>query len=170
MRRSLWPAGLFAILAGTAAIGWARQQAPAPAAPTASLADVRKWIEKGNAEWVDGFRRADAAPIASSFAEDAVNVAADGTYDRGREAILSRMTAYLKTTGPASEARVDIGDLVVDGDLAYEWGRADGRFSGKTGGPTRRTGRYLTCWKRQADGSWKIFRNNSLPMGIERSN
>ena len=28
--------------------------------------------------------------------------------------------------------------------------------------PEKRAGRYLTCWKKQSDGSWKIFRNLSL--------
>lgn len=124
---------------------------------------VRRAIEAGNAQWIDGFRRADASPVADSFAEDAVNVGKDGTTDRGRDAIAARMRDYLKTTGPATSARVDIGDFVVDGDLVYEWGRSDARFSPKAGGPDRRVGRYLTCWKRQPDGTWKIFRNNSLP-------
>lgn len=132
-------------------------------AAAASKEDVRRSIEAGNAQWVEGFRRADADPIAASFTEDAVNVGKDGTADSGREAIRARVRDYLKTSGPAVSARADIGDFVVDGDLAYEWGKSDARFAPKAGGPEKRVGRYLTCWKRQPDGSWKIFRNLSLP-------
>lgn len=148
-------AGVLAAV-GSAAAGNARGGKP-------DAAEVRRWIDIGNAQWMDGFRRADAAPIAESFAEDAVNVGRDGACDRGREAIRTRMAEFLKSSGPASDARVDVGQVVVDGDLAYEWGRSDARFSGRSGGPTRRAGRYLTCWKKQPDGSWKIYRNNSLP-------
>lgn len=154
---------LGAVLAGVLAVSARAAGGPDSKSPADSAAEVRKWIDIGNEQWMDGFRRADAAPIALSFAEDAVNVSADGTCDRGREAIRARMAAYLLKSGPATETRVDVGQVVVDGELAYEWGRADARFAGKPGGPARRTGRYLTCWKRQPDGSWKIFRNNSLP-------
>ena len=168
MRKWSSAAALAATL-GAAAIGMAMaSQGAVPAAPATPAApgardEIRRAIEAGNAQWIDGFRRADAAPVALSFSEDAVNVGKDGTVDRGRDAIAARMRDYLKTTGAATSARVDIGDFVVDGDLVYEWGRSDARFSGKTGGPDRRVGRYLTCWKRQPDGGWKIFRNLSLP-------
>jgi uncharacterized protein (TIGR02246 family) len=138
--------------------------AAALAAPpeTASRAEVRKWIEKGNSLWVDGFKRGDAALVAEAFAPDAVNVGKDGTADVGRDAIRERTRKYLETSGPATTARADIGDFVISGDLAYEWGTSDARFAPKPGGPAKRAGRYLTCWKKQPDGSWKIFRNNSL--------
>ena len=129
---------------------------------TASKAEVRKWIEKGNSQWVEGFKRGDAALVAEAFAPDAVNVGKDGTVDVGRDAIRERTRKYLETSGPATTARADIGDFVVSGDLAYEWGTSDARFAPKPGGPAKRAGRYLTCWKKQPDGSWKIFRNNSL--------
>ncbi len=129
---------------------------------TASRAEVRKWIEKGNSQWVEGFKRGDAALVAEAFAPDAVNVGKDGTADVGRDAIRERTRKYLETSGPATAARADIGDFVISGDLAYEWGTSDARFTPKPGGPAKRAGRYLTCWKKQQDGSWKIFRNNSL--------
>ena len=128
----------------------------------ASKAEVRKWIEKGNSQWVEGFKRGDAALVAEAFAPDAVNVGKDGTSDVGRDAIRERTRKYLETSGPATTARADIGDFVISGDLAYEWGTSDARFAPKPGGPAKRAGRYLTCWKKQPDGSWKIFRNNSL--------
>lgn len=149
MRTRLWVAGV-AVSALALAAGPSKDE-------------VRRAIEAGNAQWIDGFRRADPDPVAASFTEDSVNVAADGTADRGRDAIRDRMRAYLERSGPAVSARVDIGDFVIDGDFAYEWGRSDARFAGKPGGPAKRTGRYLTCWRRQPDGGWKIFRNLSLP-------
>jgi len=128
----------------------------------AARAEVRKWIEKGNAEWVEGFRRGDAAMAVAGFASDAVNVGKDGTVDVGRDAIQERTRKYMETSGPAKTARADIADLVITGNLAYEWGTSEARFAPKPGGPEKRAGRYLTCWKKQPDGSWKIFRNLSL--------
>ena len=151
-----------AALAMLAAAALASRMAAAGPTDSASKAEIRRWIEKGNQEWVDGFKRADAALVAEAFAPDAVNVGKDGTVDVGRDAIRERTRKYLETSGPAKTARADIADFVVSGNLAYEWGTSDARFAPKPGGPEKRAGRYLTCWKKQPDGSWKIFRNNSL--------
>ncbi|MDQ6894730.1 MAG: SgcJ/EcaC family oxidoreductase [Acidobacteriota bacterium] len=156
--RNRIPATVLATLA--AAVIAAAAQAGPP--ETASRSEVRKWIEKGNSQWVEGFKRGDPSLVAEAFAPDAVNVGKDGTADVGRDAIRERTRKYLETSGPATSARADIGDFVISGDLAYEWGTSDARFAGKPGGPAKRAGRYLTCWKKQPDGSWKIFRNNSL--------
>jgi len=56
-----------------------------------------------------------------------------------------------------------VGDVALDGDLAYEWGRSEFHFAPKPEGSAVRAGRYLTAWKRRAGGGWKILSNNSLP-------
>lgn len=128
-----------------------------------SASEVRRAIEAGNATWERAFRTLDAAAIASTFDAEGVNVGADGTCTKGREAIEASMRAYLERSGPATSTRVVIGDVVLDGDLAYEWGHSEFRFAGNPGGPKARVGRYLAVWKRQPDGGWKLFRNVGLP-------
>jgi uncharacterized protein (TIGR02246 family) len=159
--RNRVPATALATLAA-AAIGAAALAGPPDGSSNASKAEVRKWIEKGNSQWIEGFKRGDAALVAEAFAPDAVNVGKDGTVDVGRDAIRERTRKYMETSGPAKTARADIEEFVVSGNLAYEWGTSEARFAPKPGGPEKRAGRYLTCWKKQPDGSWKIFRNNSL--------
>jgi ketosteroid isomerase-like protein len=146
MRKGVPAAALASICAAVLIVG-RTSAAPADPSGDAAKAEVRKWIEKGNAEWVEGYKRADAAMVVAGFASDAVN---------------ERTRKYMETSGPAKTARADIADLVVSGNLAYEWGTSEARFAPKPGGPEKRAGRYLTCWKKQPDGSWKIFRNLSL--------
>jgi len=127
-----------------------------------ATAQVRRAIETGNATWERAFRSLDAAAIASTFDEEGVNVGADGTCMRGRAAIEAAMRSYFERSGPATATQVDIGDVALDGDLAYEWGHSDFQFAGKPGGPRQRAGRYLAVWKRQPDGGWKLLRNLGL--------
>jgi uncharacterized protein (TIGR02246 family) len=138
---------------------------PSPSRPASgsSAAEVRRAIEAGNATWERAFRNLDAAAIASTFDEDGVNVGVDGSCMKGRAAIENAMRSYLERSGPATDTKVEIGDIVLDGDLAYEWGRSAFHFSGKSGGPTERVGRYLAVWKRQPDGGWMLLRNIGLP-------
>ena len=154
MRRR-FPATLLPVLAAAALAITALAAGPPE---SASRAEVRRWIEAGNQKWIEGFKRADASLVA----EDAVNDGKDGTGDVGRDAIRERTRKYMETSGPAKTARADIEEFVISGNLAYEWGTSEARFAPKPGGPEKRAGRYLTCWKKQPDGSWKIFRNNSL--------
>jgi ketosteroid isomerase-like protein len=57
-------------------------------------------------------------------------------------------------------------DVMVSGDLAVETGTFAWTLQPKSGAEVKDKGKYLTVWKRQADGSWKIVRdidNSDLP-------
>lgn len=156
--------GILTVLAGAAASAFSGPpSAPPPSPGTGQAAEVRRAIEGGNATWEKAFRTLDAAAIASTFDEEGVNVGADGACTKGRPAIEETMRAYLERSGPATSTSVVIGDVVLDDDLAYEWGHSEFRFAGKPGGPKARVGRYLAVWKRQPDGGWKLLRNIGLP-------
>jgi ketosteroid isomerase-like protein len=60
------------------------------------------------------------------------------------------------------------GRLVQDGitragALLYEWGHAELEIARPGGEPAHVTGRYLTVWRQDAGGRWRIIRNLSLP-------
>jgi uncharacterized protein (TIGR02246 family) len=126
-------------------------------------AEVSHAIEVGNATWERAFKNLDAAAISSTFDEEGVNVGADGTCMKGRGAVEAAMRSYFERSGPATATKVEIGDIVLDGDLAYEWGHSEFHFASKPGGPTERVGRYLAIWRHQPDGKWKLLRNLGLP-------
>lgn len=50
----------------------------------------------------------------------------------------------------------------MEGALVYEWGHAAIDVESSRGTASSR-GRYVTVWKRAADGRWRIWRNLSLP-------
>ncbi len=158
MKRSSF---LFSFLASVAMPALASPPSPAPG--PATEAEVRRAIDDVNATWQKAFRTLDAAAIAGTFDEEGVNVGADGTCSKGRAAIEAGMRSYFERSGPATTTKVEVKQVVVDGDLAYEWGRSEFHFGPKPGGPAVRAGRYLAAWKRQADGGWKLYRNLGLP-------
>jgi ketosteroid isomerase-like protein len=43
-----------------------------------------------------------------------------------------------------------------DGDMGFTWGHYEGRSKDRDGSPIITTGRYMTVWKKQPDGSWKV--------------
>lgn len=55
------------------------------------------------------------------------------------------------------------GEIYPSGDMGYTSGRYTLSFDGQDGKPVRSTGSYLTVWKKQKDGSWKIFTDMGSP-------
>jgi ketosteroid isomerase-like protein len=42
------------------------------------------------------------------------------------------------------------------GDMGYTWGHYEGRSKDANGNPVVTSGRYMTIWRKQPDGSWKV--------------
>lgn len=66
----------------------------------------------------------------------------------------AKIRAYL--SGYPTIARIDITAIEIEGrvDLAYERGQYDVIAGGITD-----IGSHFTLWRKQADGSWKIYRD-----------
>jgi len=57
-------------------------------------------------------------------------------------------------------------DVMVGGGVAVETGTFEWMLQPKSGAAVKDKGKYLTVWKRQPDGTWKIVRdinNTDLP-------
>jgi ketosteroid isomerase-like protein len=119
---------------------------------------LRKSVASGNQDWVDGLKAHDAARVAVAYEENATNCAAGHDCVQGRAAFVKQLAERIAKMGVVTDAWVRSARTVLDGDLAYEWGRAGFRHDGK-----EFAGRYVTVWRKQADGTWKIFHNAGLP-------
>jgi ketosteroid isomerase-like protein len=54
-------------------------------------------------------------------------------------------------------------DVSTSGDLGYTWGRYEYRDRAADGRSVVETGSYVTIWRRQADGSWKVVLDGGTP-------
>ena len=48
------------------------------------------------------------------------------------------------------------GAMGPSGDMGYTWGHYEGHSKDANGNPVTTTGRYITIWRKQPDGSWKV--------------
>ena len=46
--------------------------------------------------------------------------------------------------------------MSASGDMGFTWGQYEGDSKDAEGNPVKKTGRYMTVWKKQPDGSWKV--------------
>ena len=47
-------------------------------------------------------------------------------------------------------------DIAASGDLGYTWGTFEFHSKDKDGKDVVDQGKYMSVWKKQADGSWKV--------------
>jgi uncharacterized protein (TIGR02246 family) len=129
--------------------------------PVDNLAAVRRAIDKGNAQWSEGWAKGDAALVAAIFASDGVQLAGNGEIIRGPREIRDRQKKQMESVDPGTKVTVTTTKVWLDGDTAYETGKYKYEYKEK-GKPAVDEGRYVTTWKRQKDGSWKL----SMDMGV----
>ena len=138
-----------------------KNQPAVPSAPE-TLADVRRAINKGNAQWSEGWEKGDPAMVAAIFAGDGVLLASDGKVFKGPQQILERQKTAMQSVDPGVKVTVTTTNVWLDGDTAYETGKYKYEYKEK-GTPAMDEGRYVTTWKRQKDGSWKLSMDMGLP-------
>jgi len=139
-------ASCFALLLGCA------HEAPA----TGSVSALKATIQQKEAEFAQALIRGDAAAIAGFFREDGQFIPG---WQKGRVEGRAAIQAFYQqrfATARFLEAAIHSDAVGTDGDLAYE--RGTNRLTRQTGdaAPVTTTGRYLTVWRHDADGQWRI--------------
>ncbi|HEY0786253.1 MAG TPA: DUF4440 domain-containing protein [Acidobacteriaceae bacterium] len=112
---------------------------------TAFLFDLEAKFARATAE-------GGGAAFAAWFADDAVTLSNGKAPVTGHSAIAAQATwsakAYQLTWTPSG------GQLA--GDMGYTWGHYEGHSLGPDGQKSSTTGRYITIWKKQPGGDWKV--------------
>ena len=134
-------------------------------ATTADAGAVRASIDSLNAKFVDAAKRGDTATIAGIYADDAIVMMSNTEAWRGRDA-LRKGWAGMLSQGTLKDFSLKTEDVDVGGDLIVETGVYEMTLQPTTGKEMKDKGKYVVVWKRQPDGSLKIFRdvgNSDLP-------
>jgi ketosteroid isomerase-like protein len=94
------------------------------------------------------------AAFADWLAEDGVTLGNGEAPVVGKVAIAKSANwspqAYQLTWTPTDAA------MGPSGDIGYTWGHFEARSKDVNGNPVTTTGRYITIWRKQQDGSWKV--------------
>jgi ketosteroid isomerase-like protein len=92
--------------------------------------------------------------FAAWFAPDAVTLANGKAPVVGHDAIAAGATwspeSYRLTWTPEG-ARMG-----PEGDMGFTWGHYQGVSKDEQGNTVKTSGRYMTVWKKQTDGTWKV--------------
>jgi len=94
------------------------------------------------------------AGFADWFAEDAVALGNGAAPHIGKVAIAKSAAwspkEYQLTWTPTDAM------MGPSGDMGYTWGHFEGRSKDANGNSVSTSGRYITMWRREPDGNWKV--------------
>ncbi len=124
------------------------QGAPLVKAETEFCLDVAK---RGVEGWVDWF-----AENGSELQDKPVT---------GKAAVREAIKGFLETPGLVFYWYATKAEIFPSGDTGFTSGRYHFDFIGKDGKQSIEDGAYITIWKKQKDGSWKVFADTGAPDG-----
>lgn len=117
------------------------------------MEDIHSSITAANQQFMDAFRRLDAAGIAALYTEDAKILPPGAEMMTGKEAIQSFWQGVMDMG--IKEAKLEIVEVQSEGDLAYEVSRFTLTGQQVGGENIQLTGKYVVVWKNR-EGSWKL--------------
>jgi uncharacterized protein (TIGR02246 family) len=127
----------------------------------------RAAIRTTDAAWASAAAAKNADEAASFLAADATMMPPHESVIVGKDAIAQWMAQTLSNPGFSISWQATAVDVAASGDFAYSTGTNQVQVSMPDGSTITDTGKGLTIWKKQADGTWKVavdIFNSDTPM------
>jgi uncharacterized protein (TIGR02246 family) len=126
----------------------------APQAPPVNLEAERAALAAADQAWSQTVP--DVEKFVSFFAEGGTMLTPDAPIAEGQEAIRAAATSMFALPGFGLSWKNTKADVAASGDLGYTVGTYEMTMNDAAGQPSTMAGKYLTVWKKQADGQWKV--------------
>jgi len=114
-------------------------------------------IVKADADFARSVADKNRQQFLSFIAEAAIFNGGAADELHGREAVIADWAPFFAPDGPTLTWAPTAGEVIGAGDLGYTTGRSVFSSKDADGKPIERRGQYITVWKKQADGSWKVI-------------
>jgi len=106
------------------------------------LTQIKKDIDKGNATWIEAFKKQDADMLAKAFHEDGAILSGNERIVRGRDAVRESMHAWMQQIGKSTFTIVSDDVYVLDMEI-YE----KGHYTLTIEDGTEYDGKFVVVWK-----------------------
>jgi len=141
------------------------KQQPPPSPPDTRAADERA-VREADAAWSKAAAAKDVEAYVGFLAEDASVFPPNAPMQTGKEANRKAASEMMASPGFALSWQANKVEASRSGDLAYTVGTYQTTVNNPKGKPVTDRGKYVTVWKKQADGQWKVaadIYNSDLP-------
>ena len=130
---------------------------------------IRAAIDSMNAQFSVAFKAGDATKAASFYADDATSMPPNSEPENGRAAIEKGYVDLFKALGKVDDFTAQSKDFAAYSDHVIDIGSYAFSFTPPGAKEAVKDhGSFINYWRKQADGSWKIYRDaivsaNPLP-------
>ena len=148
---NLWNASAASVVLAVVAMVSPGAQAPSP-----NLQAAADQIVKSDAAFAQSVADKNREKFLSFIAEATTFSGGTANELHGRDAVMKAWGDFFTPDGPTLSWTPTKGDVIGAGDVGYTTGNSVFRQKDKSGKVTERRGQYVTIWKKQSDGSWKV--------------
>lgn len=138
----------------------------AACAPKMDLDAARASLRAADEQWSAVAGAKNAAGFAAAFAADARLLPPNSPAITGAENFHKFASELMANPGFALAWKPAVAEVAASGDLGYTLGAYELTLATSDGMPMTDKGKYVTVWKKQADGQWKVVAdtfNSDLP-------
>jgi ketosteroid isomerase-like protein len=136
---------------------------------SAAQASGKKSVDSllaADAGWMKVFSAKNLAQSVAYFEENGSMLGPNAPIVTGKEAITKNLSQFFAIPALKLTWLADKANVARSGELGYTSGAYQMTFSDATGKTLSDKGKYVTVWKKQKDGSWKVsldIFNTDLP-------
>jgi len=150
-------AALLMVVSCLVVIGCTQTQPTPTAQPDTRIAD-KKAISDSEAAWVADWKARDLEKIVGNYTDNAIVMEPGMPAMKGKDAIRAGMKQALDDRNFALTFTATNVEVSKGSDLAFSHGTFTATLSdAKTRKPVTETGKYVTVYRKTADGSWKAI-------------
>ena len=120
-------------------------------------ANAEDAIRDADAAWLKAYEAKDIDKSVEFLDENASMLAPNTPIATGKAAISKLIAGELALQDSKIRWHPDKAGVAQSGELGYTSGFYDWSFKDKSGKVVSDTGKYLTVWKKQPDGKWKVL-------------
>ena len=138
---------------------------PPPADESASAAEA---IKAADAAWEKVFTSKDTAAALAAMEPTAAMLSPNAPIASGADQVRAAVVGMWGLPALSLHWTATTAEAAKSGDLGYTRGTYELTFNDAKGKPMSDKGKYVTVWRKQADGTWKVVTdifNSDMPAG-----
>ena len=120
-------------------------------------------IRAASADWSKATQAKDLDKVMSFYADDARVFSPKVPMVQGKDNIRKGWQQMLALPGPGLTFTTSGVEVAHSGDLAWEYGAYEFSTADANGKITTEKGKYVTIWKKQPDGAWRVAADSTNP-------
>jgi len=118
-------------------------------------------LQQADKSWADACASKNVDRMLDSYDIEGYNIDPQGNIHRGKEELRKLWANEFAKLDYSLTWQLNEAHVAHSGDIGYTSGSWDMKFTSKAGKQIEYHGTYLSIWKKQSDGKWKVLVDKS---------